>query len=159
MGDDFEVVERDETDPNLAHDEVQIAENLARKAPSGDGECYVFTVAYDVKKRVQGGDSLITFAIAAKGPHSSQKCVLIRDNTAQPNRLYPWIIQMKTVEGTLLQITSGDERKDFGGGFVEGIDSRLLEHHRTSDAVVVALKLRCPHGDSSQWRFARLRRD
>jgi hypothetical protein len=46
--DDFQLVERDDIDPNIAHNALQMTENIARKALSADGEYYVFTVAYEV---------------------------------------------------------------------------------------------------------------
>jgi hypothetical protein len=113
---DTEFVERDLHDNNLPRADTRVNEGIARKALSADGSQYIFTVSLNPTKVLPGCDNLFVFSVPAQGLHAQQRDVLIRDFTARPNRQYPFIMEMDTVQGTLMQIRARMDMKDLGHG-------------------------------------------
>jgi hypothetical protein len=113
MEDDTRIVVPHAGDPYFVGD-------IAPKVLTADGRLFVFTVEMDPKCKLlaPNGGSPIVFAIAANGPHSEQRTVQIRDRTAKPNKRFPWIIVMRTVPGSLTNVSGEGGTRDFGQGSV-----------------------------------------
>jgi hypothetical protein len=91
-------MEQDAHDPNVPRADNRVNEGIARKALSGDGSQYIFTVALHPGKKGPGGDDFFVFSLPARGSRGQQKDVQIGDFSPQLNKRFPLIMEMNTVK-------------------------------------------------------------
>jgi hypothetical protein len=90
-------MEQDAHDPNVPRADTRVNEGIARKALSGDGSQYIFTVALHPGKKGPGGDHFFVFSVPARGS-AQRKDVQIGDFSPQPTKRFPFIMEMNTVQ-------------------------------------------------------------